>query len=323
MKGNYDKKNNIITNSKHRWTDNEEKQLISNIKKYGLNNENRIVENLNRTSEACRMRWYTKINKNIENKIQIMKRIKKQDDKYYNCLAPSWSKDEENKLIQAIELYGTSDWNIISQYINTDRSASGCYNKWGKLKYRVNNDNHIQTRNLNRNKNKRSNNVYNQHKIIDLSNMTIAFADNSSPATTPTATTRSSYSLETNQRSNSENIIMLKNNSNQSSENINSNNYSSTNVIPKSEKDDEDSITTIYDFLYRMEKITSEKWGMNDVNQLMIIMSKHKTSDENWIDIGEKMIKKCDDCKKVWGLVKKLSPNVVGDIMVSFWRNIN
>ena len=345
---NCDNKNHIIlTNSKNRWSDVEDKQLINNIIKFGVN-ENRIVENLNRTFEACRMRWYTKHNKNIEPKIHIIKKVKKQDDIYYNCLASSWTNDEENKLFQAIKLYGTKDWNKISKYINTGRSASGCSNKWGKLKYR-DNSNHMQSRYLNRNeKHRRSTSNDNQHKFIDFSNITIAFADNSSPATTPTATTRSSNSLETNQRNNTNNVIIYNNNkkkkkknnnntncSSNTTKNINSNNNNSNipvaSVVGTKENDNRDSITTIYDFLYRMEKITHDKWTMNDVNQLMIIMSKIKPEkgteymreERNWDDVGEKMVKNSDDCRVVWELIQKLSHNVVGDIMVNYWRTIN
>lgn len=327
MKSNNNSKSYIVTNSKQRWTELEDKQLINNIKKFGLN-ENRIIENLNRTFEACRTRWYIKHNKNIEQKFQIIKKVKKQDEVYFNCLASSWSKDEENKLIQAIKLHGNRDWKQISEYINTGRSASGCYNKWGKLKYR-DNSNHMETRNLNR-----STNNNNQHKFIDLSNITITFADNnSSPTTTPTATTRSSNSLETNQR-NSKDVNILNNNKH-TTEIISNNNYSLTNpissVVKTAEKDDRVNITTIYDFLYRMEKITQDKWSMNDVNQLMIIMGKIKPEkghenmreERSWKDVGDKMVKNCDDCRKVWELIQNLSRIVVGDIMINYWRTMN
>ena len=324
MKGNNDNKRYVFTNSKHRWTELEDKKLINNVIKFGLN-DNRIVENLNRTFEACRTRWYIKHNKNIEQKFQTIKKVKKQDEVYYNCLASSWSKDEENKLAQAIELHGTKDWNKISECINTGRSASGCYNKWGKLKYR-NNSIHMQTRNLNRST------TNNQSKFIDLSNITIAFADNnSSPTTTPTATTRSSNSLETNQK-NSKNMNIFNNNNKYTTEIISNNNYNLTNPIISSVVETA-SITTIYDFLYRMEEITQDKWSMNDVNQLIIIMGKIKSEKGNennfmreersWKDIGDKMIKNCDDCRKVWELIQNLSRIVVGDIMINYWRTMN
>jgi hypothetical protein len=322
MKGNNDNKRYAFTKSKHRWTELEDKELINNVMKFGLN-DNRIVENLSRTFEACRTRWYIKHNKNIEQKFQTIKKVKKQDEVYFNCLASSWSKDEENKLAQAIELHGTKDWNKISECINTGRSASGCYNKWGKLKYR-NNSIHMQTRNLNRST------TNNQRKFIDLSNITIAFADNnSSPTTTPTATTRSSNSLETNQK-NSKNMNIFNNNNKYTTEIIGNNNYSLTNPIISSVIET-GSISTIYDFLYRMEEITQDKWSINDVNQLIIIMGKIKSEKGNenmreersWKDIGDKMIKNCDDCRKVWELIQNLSRIVVGDIMINYWRTMN
>lgn len=329
MKGNNNSKKYVFTNSKQRWTELEDKQLINNITKFGLN-ENRIIENLNRTFEACRTRWYIKHNKNIEQKFQIIKKVKKQDEIYYNCLASLWSKNEENKLIQAIELHGTRDWNKISECINTGRSASGCYNKWRKLKKYSDNSNHMQTRNP-----KRSTTNNNQHKFIDLSNIIIAFADNnSSPTTTPTATTRSSNSLETNQRNSKDVNIFNKNKF--TTKIISNNNYSLTNptssVVETAQKDDRVSITTIYDFLYRMENITQDKWSMNDVIQLMIIMGKIKlekghentrVEERSWEDVGDKMVKNCVDCKIVWELIRNLSPNIVGDIMINYWRTMN
>jgi hypothetical protein len=182
----------------------------------------------------------------------------------------------------------------------------------------------MQTRNLNRST------TNNQRKFIDLSNITIAFADNnSSPTTTPTATTRSSNSLETNKK-NSKNMNIFNNNNKYTTEIISTNNYSLTNPIISSVVETA-SITTIYDFLYRMEEITQDKWSINDVNQLIIIMGKIKSEKGNenmreersWKDIGDKMVKNCDDCRKVWELIQNLSRIVVGDIMINYWRTMD
>jgi hypothetical protein len=125
---------------------------------------------------------------------------------------------------------------------------------------------------------------------------------------------------------------IFNNNNKYTTEIISNNNYSLTNPIISSVVETA-SITTIYDFLYRMEEITQDKWSMNDVNQLIIIMGKIKSEKGNennfmreersWKDIGDKMIKNCDDCRKVWELIQNLSRIVVGDIMINYWRTMN
>jgi len=339
---------NIILNSKRRWTPVEDQQLKNNVTKYGLN-EVKIVEGLKRTILACRMRWYIKYSKNLDKKNKIEIKNKK-NYIYYNCLASIWTKDEEKNLIHAIELYGTRDWDVIAKYVNTSRSASGCYNKWGKLKYKYNyiKFNHIQTRNCNKIKNDRSYN--NQHEAINLSNITIAFPTNYSPTTTPTVTTvETTNSFEINPKikntkdiinnHNNHNLHSVKNNNkkNNTKNNTKNNRKKYSSSIRKTslaivENDKKGNITTIYDFLYNMEKITKDHWTINDVSQLIIIMSKIKPEkshiyvikeEKNWLDVSDKILKDSDDCHKVWDLIQNLSHDVIGDIMVNYWRRIN
>lgn len=261
----------------------------------------------------------------------------------YNNLAGRgcWLPSEDQQLHDNVKKYGTN-WKKVSQ--DMSRTVHGCRNRWhiltGKRIARNN-----QSKQYNHNKQytkdhpitiiekgkinssyRKAPRLSNSH--IDLSNRDIIFENNNniSPTNTPTATTNSTTTI--NNR-----FINIDHNEKRSKiyndGNNNINNYTISNLKRGTTATITTNVNTIYEFMDRLKIITTTNWTINDIYQLMIIMS-HIDKNNNdmyftnvldWNDIGMKINKNCYDCENVWKLVKnELSENVVGEIMKHNWK---
>jgi hypothetical protein len=150
---------------KSKWTAEEDKILIDAVKRYGEKNWQQVAHCLEgRTGQQCLHRWQKTLNPHIrrgrwttaedmmltlavkaygsKNWIKIQAHVPGRTDmqcreRWVNILNPAlnngpWTEEEDNKLKQAIEMYGLGKWSQVSQMLHP-RTDNQCWRRWKAL----------------------------------------------------------------------------------------------------------------------------------------------------------------------------------------------
>jgi S-ribosylhomocysteine lyase LuxS involved in autoinducer biosynthesis len=103
----------------------EEKKLVSAVEPFGTTSWAKIAANVpGRNEKQCRDKWHTANYKCLWHTMSTKEPVP--------TAISHWTREEENKLVSAVETFGTAIWAKIAANI-PGRTTKQCWSKWHKM----------------------------------------------------------------------------------------------------------------------------------------------------------------------------------------------